>query len=114
MKNLIFILAAIVIGFSSCKKSDETAVYSPATDGITGEWYSSKTNVAVLLSYYFKVDSIYANFNANNTYHVESFLTRCKNYLRRNICTNKTCNRHYLDYYFKSEYTYSGYQRRHF
>ena len=73
MKNLIFILAAIVIGFSSCKKSDETTVYSPTKDGITGEWYSSKTNVAVLLTTYFKVDSIYANFNANNTYHVESF-----------------------------------------
>jgi hypothetical protein len=41
--------------------------------GIVGEWYSSGSNVAVLLSYYFKVDSIYANFKANNTYHVESF-----------------------------------------
>lgn len=72
MKNLIFILAAIVIGFSSCKKSDETATYSPDKDGIVGEWYSSKTNVAPLLAY-FKVDSIYANFKDNNTYHVESF-----------------------------------------
>lgn len=72
MKKLFFILAAIVIGFSSCSKSDEANVYDPAADGITGEWQSSGTNVAPLLAY-FKIDSIYAKFNANNTYHVESF-----------------------------------------
>jgi hypothetical protein len=72
MKKLIFILSAIVIGFGSCSKSDEANVYDPAADGIVGEWQSSGTNVAPLLAY-FKMDSIYAKFNANNTYHVESF-----------------------------------------
>lgn len=73
MKKLFFILAAIAIGFSSCDKSDEGDSYNPAADGITGEWYSSGSNVSVLLSSYFKVDSIYAKFNTNNTYHVESY-----------------------------------------
>jgi len=73
MKKLIFILVAFAIGFSSCSKSDEADVYNPAADGLTGEWQSSGSNVAILLSTYFKVDSIYAKFDANNTYHVESF-----------------------------------------
>ena len=72
MKKLFFILAAVVIGFSSCDKSDEADVYDPAADGIVGEWQSSGTNVAPLLAY-FKIDSIYAKFYVNNTYHVESF-----------------------------------------
>lgn len=73
MKKLLFILVAFAIGFSSCSKSDEADVYNPAADGITGQWQSSGSNVAVLLSTYFKVDSIYAKFEANNTYYVESF-----------------------------------------
>ena len=73
MKKLIFILVALTIGFSSCDKSEEEDVYNPTTDGITGEWQSSGSNVAVLLSTYFKVDSIYARFEANNTYYVESY-----------------------------------------
>ena len=46
--------------------------------GIVGEWYSSGANVAVLLSYYFGVDSIYAKFNDDNTYLVESFADGAK------------------------------------
>lgn len=41
--------------------------------GIIGEWYSSGDNVAVLLSTYFATDSIYANFNSDQTYLVESY-----------------------------------------
>jgi hypothetical protein len=43
--------------------------------GIIGAWYSSGDNVAVLLSAYFNVDSIYAMFNADQTYVVESYDT---------------------------------------
>ena len=53
-------------------------MYNPATDGIAGEWQSSGTNVATLLSYYFHIDSIYAKFNDNNTYLVESFANDAK------------------------------------
>jgi hypothetical protein len=41
--------------------------------GIVGEWYSSGDNVAELLVLYFNVDSIYAKFELNNTYVVESY-----------------------------------------
>jgi len=41
--------------------------------GIVGEWYSSGENVAALLALYFNVDSIYANFMADQTYVVESY-----------------------------------------
>ncbi|MBE0663348.1 MAG: hypothetical protein IH597_12890 [Bacteroidales bacterium] len=40
--------------------------------GIIGRWYSSGTNVAVLLAA-IGIDSIYAEFKADNTYIVESF-----------------------------------------
>jgi hypothetical protein len=73
MRNLLFILVAVAIGFVSCSKSDEGNVYNPASDGVVGNWKSSGTNVAVLLSTYFKVDSILARFDANNTYYVESY-----------------------------------------
>lgn len=79
MKKLIFILvAAMSFAFVSCKDSVEEIVYNPSTDGIIGEWQSSRTNVAALLVTYFKVDSIYANFKANNTYLVESFSAGAK------------------------------------
>lgn len=41
--------------------------------GIAGSWYSSGNNVAPLLSTYFNVDSIYAEFNVDQTYTVESY-----------------------------------------
>lgn len=43
--------------------------------GIIGKWYSSGANVSLLLVTYFGVDSIYADFKADNTYLVESFTT---------------------------------------
>jgi hypothetical protein len=41
--------------------------------GIIGSWYSSGENVATLLVTYFNVDSIYAEFNEDNTYSVEQY-----------------------------------------
>ncbi len=73
MKKLMLILFAISIVLTSCKKSEEEDVYNPAEDGLVGQWQSSGSNVAALLVTYFGVDSIYANFNANKTYYVESF-----------------------------------------
>lgn len=79
MKKLFFIfVAAMAFVFSACEESVEVDVYNPATDGIVGEWQSSGSNVAVLLKTYFKVDSIYAKFNENNTYLVESFASGTK------------------------------------
>ncbi len=79
MKKLIFILvAAMAFAFSACEESTEEDVYNPTTDGIIGEWQSSGANVAVLLKTYFKVDSIYAKFNANNSYLVESYASGTK------------------------------------
>jgi hypothetical protein len=43
--------------------------------GIIGNWYSSGGNVAPLLVTYFTVDSIYAEFKADNTYEVEQYNT---------------------------------------
>ncbi len=74
MKKLFFILISAALIFTGCKKSDsDVVVYNPATDGIVGEWYSSGTNVALLLVNLMKTDSIYAKFNADKTYYVESF-----------------------------------------
>lgn len=68
-KVLVFgmMLAVTLIG---CDDDDND---DPQKVGIVGEWYSAGDNVAVLLSAYFNVDSIYAKFEANNTYLVESF-----------------------------------------
>lgn len=56
-------------------KADNEIVSEPlARDmGIIGSWYSSGENVAPLLATYFNVDSIYAEFNENNTYKVEQY-----------------------------------------
>ncbi|MFA6402215.1 MAG: hypothetical protein WCX31_11420 [Salinivirgaceae bacterium] len=78
MKNLFIILVAVVFAFSACDKSEEKTVYNPSTDGIVGQWYSSGANVAVLLSTYFAIDSIYAKFESNNTYLVESYSAGAK------------------------------------
>jgi hypothetical protein len=43
--------------------------------GIRGKWQSSGTNVAPLLVALFGTDSIYAEFNADNTYLVEQYDT---------------------------------------
>lgn len=73
MKKLFFVLAAALFVLSACDESTDETKYDPATDGIAGEWDSKGEDVALLLKNYFKVDSIYAKFNSNNTYLVESF-----------------------------------------
>jgi hypothetical protein len=72
-KTIIFGLLLAVV-FSGCQKSEEEDDNNdPQKIGVVGEWYSSGDNVAPLLVTYFKVDSIYAKFDSNNTYLVESF-----------------------------------------
>lgn len=73
MKKIFAFMILFAFVFAACEKSDEETTYNPSTDGIIGEWYSSGTDVAVLLSYYFTIDSIYAKFESNNTYLVESY-----------------------------------------
>lgn len=73
MKKGLAIFLLFALAFTACKKSDEETTYNPSTDGIVGEWYSSGDNVSALLVTYFAIDSIYANFESNNTYLVESY-----------------------------------------
>lgn len=79
MKKAIIFGMLLTLVFVSCEKSEDDG---PETDpqkiGIVGEWYSSGDNVAVLLSAYLSVDSIYAKFNQDNTYLVESFADGAK------------------------------------
>jgi hypothetical protein len=74
MKKALILGLLFAVVVTSCKKSEDDG---PSTDpqviGIVGEWYSSGSNVAVLLSTYFQIDSIYAKFETNNTYLVKSF-----------------------------------------
>ncbi len=73
MKKVTLLLIVVVMVFASCKKSEEETITDPQIIGLVGEWYSSGTNVAPLLVTYFQIDSIYAKFQDNNTYKVESF-----------------------------------------
>ncbi len=73
MRKLFFILAAVATLFYACEKSEVEDAYNPSEDGIVGNWVSKGTDVAPLLSTYFAVDSITANFKNNNTYAVVSY-----------------------------------------
>ncbi|NLK48402.1 MAG: hypothetical protein GX296_06305 [Bacteroidales bacterium] len=73
MKKLFFILIAVATVFSACEKSEVEDVYNPAEDGIVGNWLSAGTDVSPLLTTYFAVDSITADFKSNNTYAVTSY-----------------------------------------
>lgn len=64
-------------GAMEATKSINTDPLAKLDYGITGEWYSSGSNVAPLLAY-FLIDSIYAKFEANNTYLVESYASGAK------------------------------------
>jgi len=77
MKKYIFILVLAVVALASCEKSEDDTTYDPTKDGIVGEWYSSKTDIAPLLAG-LGIDSIYANFKADYTYVVESFTKGAK------------------------------------
>lgn len=72
------IVASVGDFTATCVVTVTKKPYNSSTDGITGEWQSSGANVAVLLSYYFSIDSIYAKFNENNTYVVESYANGAK------------------------------------
>ena len=78
MKKVFAIIMLLTLVIVACQKSDEEVTYDPATDGVVGEWYSSGTNVSTLLVTYFSIDSIYALFEENNTYLVESFAAGSK------------------------------------
>lgn len=57
--------------------------------GIIGRWYSSRTNVAPILIN-LGIDSIYAEFRANNTYIVESFAQGAKTTMTGTYTQTKT------------------------
>jgi len=73
MKKLLVLAMMLSVAFVACEKSEDDDSNDPQKIGIVGEWYSSGTNVAPLLVAYLKIDSIYAKFNKDNTYLVESF-----------------------------------------
>jgi len=80
MKTIVKFLSLLLVSslfLMSCDKNDDDIDDEDENTlvGIQGEWYSTGTNVAPLLSTYFAVDSIYAKFNTDNTYIVESFNT---------------------------------------
>lgn len=73
--SIAFIFSLFVV---SCDKTEDEVIDEQPEEqleGIQGEWYSSGSNVAALLVTYFKVDSIYAKFNTDNTYLVKSYDT---------------------------------------
>lgn len=73
---LAMLLAAFSITFIACSKDDDDDDDTEMLEGVQGRWYSSGANVAVLLaSEPFNIDSIYAEFKTDLTYHVESFDT---------------------------------------
>ncbi|MCO6475864.1 MAG: hypothetical protein J5I94_04545 [Phaeodactylibacter sp.] len=102
MKNfkfllLLFALSGMVITWQSCNEDEEPTPEATCTDGIQngeetgidcggpdcppceigvqGRWQSSGDNVAPLLVSLFATDSIYAEFNTDNTYLVEQYDT---------------------------------------
>ena len=79
MKKALILGLLIAVVLTSCEKSDDDGQSTdPQKIGLVGEWYSSGDNVAVLLTTYFGVDSVYAKFETNNTYLVESFANGAK------------------------------------
>lgn len=67
-----------LLGFSACSEDEDPANNNQNTNdpvGLQGEWYSSGTNVAPLLSALFATDSIYIKFNTDLSYTVEQYDT---------------------------------------
>jgi hypothetical protein len=77
MKKIVFLMAMFAVTatlFTSCKKDETTTTdTTPAATGIQAKWESSGADVAPLLVTLFKIDSIYAEFNTNNTYTVKQW-----------------------------------------
>lgn len=71
---LAMLMAAFSITFIACEKDDDDDDDTEVLEGVQGKWYSSGANVALLLAGApFNIDSIYAEFKTDQTYHVESF-----------------------------------------
>lgn len=74
-KLLVLLIIAGGLFFTSCKSEDENPVEQTPVDPLIGTWISTGTNVAPLLNTIFAsvggIDSIYATFNANNSYLVK-------------------------------------------
>jgi hypothetical protein len=73
-KKFFVMALALTLGFTSCEDEENTDDTPGVTlVGIQGTWQSSGTDVAPLLVNLFQTDSIYAEFNTNNTYLVEQY-----------------------------------------
>ena len=72
MKHLWMLLLALTVMFFavSCDEDDGGTGPTPVADDLVGNWLSAGDNVAYILSYYFAYDSIWAEFNEDNTYEV--------------------------------------------
>jgi len=68
---LLMFIAALLFAFS-CDEDNGGTSPTPTQDDLVGTWLSAGDNVAVLLSYYFAIDSIWAEFSEDNTYEVIS------------------------------------------
>lgn len=89
MKKAIIFGLLLAVVFTGCKKSEDEPETDPQKIGIVGEWYSSGTDVAPLLVG-IGIDSIYAKFESNNTYLVESFASGAKTTLVGTYVQTKT------------------------
>lgn len=76
-KSLLYLLVMATVIVSCSKSDDDDDNNDPAKIGLVGEWYSAGTDIAPLLAY-LQIDSIYAKFNSDNTYLVESFVDGAK------------------------------------
>jgi hypothetical protein len=74
--SLLSMALAFAVVVTSCKKEEEDDNNNnqpPAAVGIQGKWQSSGADVAPLLVNLFGIDSLYAEFNTNNTYLVRQW-----------------------------------------
>lgn len=77
-KNLfslaLLLMAAAMLSFTACNKDDDDEDNDDdVPEGIIGNWVSEGANVAPLLSQYFSITRITAEFNVNGTYLVKSY-----------------------------------------
>ncbi len=75
--SLLMLAFALVVSVSSCSKDDDTPTpVTPEVNPIVGTWASVGADIAFLLRFPpVNADSIWAKFNANNTYEVKSYDT---------------------------------------
>ncbi len=69
LKNICITVLLCLLFHPGCKREDSNQNGSnPQSLGIRGKWQSSGDNVSVLLSTLHQVDSIFFNFEVDNTY----------------------------------------------